>query len=110
MGAPIKTYGDFWPFYLGQHTRRANRNLHYFGSGLALAVVVWSVATQNWWWLLAASVAGYGPAWTGHYLIERNRPATFSYPFWSLYSDFRMFFTWLAGRLEGELARHQIRA
>jgi hypothetical protein len=100
-----RTYAEFWPYYLGEHRLPRNRLLHFIGTGLALALLALAVATRNAWLLPAAVVAGYLFAWIGHFGVERNRPATFTYPLWSLVSDFRMFFLWCAGRLEAELKR-----
>jgi hypothetical protein len=97
------SYGEFWPFYLQEHARPATRNLHYVGTMLVIAIAAFSVLTQRWLLLLAMPVAGYFFAWISHAFVERNKPATFTHPLWSLISDFRMFFLWLAGRLHREL-------
>ncbi len=103
MAQRFATYAAFWPHYLREHSRRATRALHYFGTGLSLLCIFFGAAEQIWWLLAVAFVAGYGPAWIAHGLIEHNRPATFSHPIWSLISDFRMLFLWLTGRLSAEL-------
>ena len=99
------TYREFWPRYLAAHADPRTRALHYFGTAAAAAIVILFLVTRDWWWLVAAPVAGYAFAWLGHAVFERNRPETFSHPLWSLYSDFRMLFLFLAGRLGGE-TRH----
>ena len=70
------TYGEFWPEYLREHARPATRAIHYFGTILSAAVLVWAVATQNWWWLLAVPFLGYGPAWFAHFFVELLPPPT----------------------------------
>lgn len=102
---PIASYGQFWPYYLREHSRPATRSVHYFGTGMALLCLCAGLATGVWWLFPMALVAGYGPAWFAHYFVERNRPATFTYPVWSLVSDFKMAICWTVGRLEHELER-----
>ena len=102
---PIETYADFWPYYLQEHAKPATRRLHFIGTGLAVSAIVAAVVTGRAWLGGIALLAGYGPAWFAHFVIEKNRPATFTYPLWSLFSDFRMAFTWITGRLGQELDR-----
>jgi hypothetical protein len=107
--ATYRTYAEFWPFYLREHAKPATRGIHYAGTIGSTIVLIGAIATQSWWWLLAVPVFGYAPAWIGHFFIEKNKPATFQAPFWSLISDFRMCGLWLSGRLGNELMKYQIR-
>lgn len=98
MAQPITRFDDFWLHYLREHARPQTRALHYAGTALTFLFLALAVARGGWWWL-ALPVAGYGFAWGAHFGVEKNRPATFTYPLWSLASDYRMFFLWLSGRL-----------
>lgn len=105
MSTEFKTFEDFWPFYLGEHSSRKNRRLHALGTTAALTAVGLAVLKRKPKLALLAPVLGYGPAWIGHFVIEKNRPATFKHPLWSLRGDFRMARMMLSGQLDDELAR-----
>nr|WP_300543360.1 DUF962 domain-containing protein [Maricaulis sp.] len=100
-----ETFGSFWPFYLREHARPATRAWHYVGSTLAILVLIGAVVTRTWWALAAVPVAGYFFAWVSHAFVERNKPATFTYPLWSLIGDYRMYALFLTGRLDAELEK-----
>ncbi len=104
MVPKLTTYEEFWPYYVSEHSRPTTRTLHFVGTALVLACVALGLLVSPWW-LLAAPLAGYGFAWVGHFFFERNRPATFTYPLWSLRADFRMFRLILLGRMRPELER-----
>lgn len=103
MATRKSSYAEFWPFYLQEHAKPITRQVHYIGTGLGIGIALYAIATQSWVWLLAMPLAGYFFAWMSHAFVERNRPATFTHPLWSLISDYRMFFLWLSGRLGPEL-------
>ena len=105
MGKTIGSFADFWPYYLREHSRPATRALHYVGTSLVVALAVYALVTARWLLFLAIPVAGYFFAWVGHFGIEKNRPATFTYPLWSLGADFKMWWLWLTGRLGPEIER-----
>lgn len=89
---------EFYPYYLSEHQNTTSRVLHFTGTGLLVLVAIGAVATGAFVWLLLVPVIGYGFAWVGHLFFERNKPATFKYPFYSLASDFMLFFDILRGK------------
>ncbi len=101
----IKTYAEFWPYYLREHAQPATRALHYVGTALALAVLLAIIVSGRWLLLPLALVSGYFFAWVSHGLIEKNKPATFTYPLWSLASDFKMLWCFVTGRMGRELEK-----
>lgn len=100
-----QSFAEFWPYYLREHRSRLTRGLHYAGTGCVFAIAIFAIVTQRYGWLIAMPVAGYLFAWFAHFAVEKNRPATFRYPVWSLAADFKMFFLWLGGRMGPELEK-----
>jgi len=101
----ITSYAEFWPYYLREHAKPETRLWHIVGIGAASILLVAALAAFSFELFFAALIVGYGPAWFAHLMLERNRPATFRYPFWSLVSDFRMTGFWLSGQLGDELLK-----
>ncbi|MCF6352415.1 MAG: DUF962 domain-containing protein [Cyclobacteriaceae bacterium] len=98
MEKRYKTLKEFYPFYLTEHLNPVCRTLHFIGTSLLLADVIYALASQQYWLLWLVPVIGYGFAWTGHFVFEKNKPATFQYPLYSLASDFIMFKDLLIGK------------
>jgi hypothetical protein len=98
-GAGFSTFADFYPFYLSEHSNRSSRRLHFAGTSIALACLLQALESLDPWWLLAALVAGYAFAWAGHFFFEKNRPATFSHPWYSLAGDWVMWRDMITGRI-----------
>ena len=95
----LKTFEEFWPFYVSQHRLPMTRALHFAGTTMVLGALAAAAVLRSPAWLLVAPVLGYGPAWIGHFFFERNRPATFTYPLWSLRGDLRMWWRMLTGKM-----------
>jgi hypothetical protein len=94
----IKTYSEFYLFYLSEHTNKTSRLLHFIGTFLFFIVLFYLLFSQKYSYLWILPIIGYGFAWFGHFFFEKNKPATFKFPFWSLISDFRLFFELLFGK------------
>ena len=99
------SFEEFWPHYVGAHRDPLCRAIHYVGTTLALGAVTYSILTLNPFAFLAAPVLGYGFAWIGHFGIEKNRPATFGNPLWSLRGDFKMLSLAVRGKMADEVTR-----
>src|SRR5690606_10444947 len=97
-----RSFAEFYPYYLQEHSNPVCRRLHYAGSLLVLAILAYALFTQQWMWLLAMPLAGYGFAWVGHFVFEKNRPATFDYPLYSLMGDWVMLKDAFTGRIRSE--------
>ena len=100
MDSSYRRFADFYPYYLGEHAHPVCRRLHFVGSTLVLTVIALvAFGVLSPWALLALPLIGYGFAWVGHFFFEKNRPATFTHPFYSFLGDWVMFRDMLTGRI-----------
>ena len=100
MNTPrYRSLREFYPFYLSQHQNRTCRRLHFFGTSIAIALILYALASDHYWFLLLALVQGYAWAWVGHFFFEHNRPATFTYPLLSFAGDWKLWLDMLIGRI-----------
>lgn len=101
----IQTYAEFWDFYVQEHSKPATRLLHFIGTSLGLVLLAWFVWSRMWVYIPFCFVVGYAFAWFAHFVIEKNKPATFKYPLWSFISDYKMMWYMLTGRMDSEIER-----
>lgn len=95
----FKTFADFYPFYLHEHSNRTSRRLHVVGIAIALGLLIAAAVTREWGFVAAALVAGYGFAFSGHFFFEHNRPASFRQPWFSFMGDWRMSWDIVTGKI-----------
>ena len=95
-----QSFAEFWPFYVAEHSRPATRWLHLIGTTAGIASLIYLIAIGRWYLFPLAFIPGYGFAWLAHFLIEKNKPATFKYPLWSFMGDYKMIALMLTGRLK----------
>lgn len=100
-----KTFKEFYPFYLTEHSDTTCRGLHFVGTTLFFIFLILGIATLRWEYFVLMPVAGYGFAWVGHFFFEKNKPATFQYPLYSLGSDFVMYWHTITGQLPEKMRR-----
>lgn len=101
----IDNYSDFWDFYVQEHSKPMTRYFHFVGTVLGLVMLAWFIMGGNYVYIPLCFVVGYAFAWFSHFFIEKNRPATFKYPFWSYISDYKMVWFMLTGQMNRELDR-----
>ena len=95
----FRNFEEFYPFYLGEHADRTSRRLHVIGTSAAVLQILAAIVLREPMLCLTALVSGYGFAWVGHYVFEKNRPATFKHPLYSLRGDFRIARDVFSGRI-----------
>jgi hypothetical protein len=100
-----KSFSEFWPFYVSEHSRPGTRLLHLIGTSIGIFVMIYFIATSRWWLFPLGLIPGYGGAWIGHFLIEKNKPATFQYPLWSFMGDYKMIAMMITGKMKHEVLK-----
>ena len=100
-----KSFSEFWPFYVNEHSKAGTRLLHLIGTTSGVAVMVYFIAFGRWYLFPIGLIPGYACAWLGHFVIEKNKPATFQYPLWSFLADYKMIAMMISGRMSSELKR-----
>ena len=96
----FNSFSEFYPFYLDEHKDNLNRRLHFTGTLLVIIFLIYTIVTQKWIILILLPVLGYGFAWLGHFFFEKNKPATFKYPLYSLMGDWVMFKDIIIGKVK----------
>lgn len=104
----IESYEKFWDFYVQEHSKPLTRTLHFVGTSLGIILLVWLIWRGTWYYFPLCLVVGYAFAWFAHFVVEKNRPATFQYPLWSFISDYKMMWYMATGRMRREVERVQM--
>jgi hypothetical protein len=101
----IQNYSEFWDFYVQEHSKPLTRLLHLVGTSAGIGLMIYFLAMGRWYLFFIFPVVAYTFAWFAHFIVEKNRPATFKYPLWSFISDFKMIGLMLSGRMGREVER-----
>ena len=101
----ITNYTEFWDYYVREHSKPMTRVLHFVGTSLGIVLLIWFVAIGRWYFFPLFFAVGYAFSWFGHFVVEKNKPATFKYPVWSFMSDFKMMWYMVTGRMAAEVDR-----
>jgi hypothetical protein len=100
-----QNYREFWDFYVQEHSQPLTRLLHFIGTSLGILLLIFFVARGQWYYFPIFFVVGYGFAWFAHFVVEKNKPASFKFPLWSFISDFKMMWLMINGRMDREVER-----
>lgn len=95
-----KSFKEYYPFYLSQHQNKMSQRLHFLGTAFAILFLLAFIFSFNFWYVIWAIIFGYGFAWIGHSFYEKNKPATFKYPLYSLLGDLMMFKDVITGKIK----------
>jgi len=95
----FRSFSEFYPYYLAEHSNATCRRLHFIGTSLVIALLAYALGSGKWIVLSVLPFAGYGFAWVGHFFFEKNRPATFKHPLYSLIGDFALYRDMLRGKV-----------
>ena len=85
-----KSFEDFYPYYISEHDHKYTKLMHFIGTSISIYFLIKFILSFNFLFILYALLSGYGFAWVGHFFIEKNKPATFKYPFYSLIGDYKL--------------------
>jgi|APLak6261662433_1056034.scaffolds.fasta_scaffold114124_1 hypothetical protein len=96
-------FDQFYLYYLTQHQNKTCRTFHFVGTSLVFSTLISAIMYGRPEFLVLAPVFGYGLSWIGHFGFEKNKPAAFRYPIFSLFADFKMFGDILTGKINVKL-------
>ena len=93
-----KSFEDFYPYYISEHDHKYTKLMHFIGTSISIYFLIKFILSFNFLFILYALLSGYGFAWVGHFFMEKNKPATFKYPFYSLRGDYKRYVEILQGK------------